>query len=62
VSLFYRIAFSILGIPIEYVLVCIMVAVTVVAFVFGIGYAVSKERMARSEVKQTDSVTPTQTL
>jgi len=36
VSLSYRVALSIFGIPVEYILICILAAVTVLAIAFGI--------------------------
>jgi hypothetical protein len=36
VSLYYRVALSIFGIPVEYILICILAAVIVLAIAFGI--------------------------
>jgi hypothetical protein len=55
VSLYYRIALSILGIPIEYVVIFIMAIVIAITVVFGIVFALSKERTARSEVSTSHS-------
>ncbi len=60
VSLYYRIALSILGIPIEYVVICIMAIVIVVTVFFGIVFALSKERTARFEVNPSHSRALTQ--
>jgi hypothetical protein len=44
VSLYYRVALSIFGIPVEYILICISAAVIVLAITFGIILLTSRSR------------------
>jgi hypothetical protein len=44
VSLYYRVALSIFGIPVEYILICILAAVIVLAITFGIILLTSRSR------------------
>lgn len=62
VSLYYKITMSILGVPIDYVLICIIVIVAVVTVFLGIVFTVSKERTARPEVNPSNSGALTQAL
>ena len=55
VSLYYRIALSILGIPIEYVVIFIMAIIIVVTIFFGIFFALPKRRAVRSEAGTSHS-------
>jgi hypothetical protein len=61
VSLYYRTTMSILGIPVDYVLICIIAVVAVVTVFLGIVFSVSKERKARPEVNPSNSAALNQT-
>jgi hypothetical protein len=50
VSLYYRVALSIFGIPVEYILICILVVVIVLAITFGIILLTSRERKPKPQV------------